>query len=1034
MKVAKIIILTLILAALATGSIYAQEQQWFGKNKVQYRTFNWYYIQTRHYNIYFYQDADILAEFAARELEKAYDIVSEELNYDIKKTIPVIIYKSHNEFQQTNVISSLIEEGVGGFTEVFKNRVVIPFNGSYEDFRHVLHHELTHAVTFDMLYGNVFSSLISRQYLFRMPLWFAEGYAEYSSRYGWDTFADMYMRDATIHGYLTPLQYAGGFLVYKEGQSAMMYLAEKYGEDKITEILAKGKIHLTIDKAMKAAIGKNMEEFNQEWMLQMRKEYWPEIVLRTEPSEIAKPLTNHEQDGSFYNEKPEFAPSGDRLAFFSDRSNYPEILVISTIDGAIIDRVIKGAKSAEFESFHSYQSGLSWTSDSKKLAFVSKGFGKDRLNIIDVKKKDIVKKFKFGFDSIVSPEFSSSDREIVFSGTNDGKTDLYITDVITQELTRLTDDMYDDKEADFSLDGRYIYFSSDRPADPSGYDDTTFKYGNYNIFRLEIETGEIKAITDTTGINTDPAVSPDGKRICFVSDRNGIYNLYIKEMETGEVYPVTDALSGCFSPTWSPDGDQIAFSGFRKAGFDIFLMKKIRPIETEGEGLKPTPYMAGDPNSIFVPGDFDETAPDTVESILAREGSDLDFSDYIFRAGKSDLDDASVELEDTSEAEEEEDDSSYVYVDDNGDLKKKKYSPKFTADLVGGDLGYDTFYGFSGQSFIAFSDVFGDHNFFLSTNLGNFFDQSNIRFFYSYTRHRMDYGLGLFHSQNYYIDSIDRLFNDRVYGGTLSISRPFSKFMRFEMGVNHVTIKRKYYDPPFDNGQDRSFLLTSSIVADYVRWGFTGPIDGSRYALHYSHSFEDVLGSDLAFRTVELDYRRYFNIKDRYLFAFRFAGAASYGRTPQEFYLGGTANWIGSNLKREDVYGVRDIYFGRLATPLRGFEYYEVSGDRYALFNLELRYPFIDYFKMRFPLPMTLAYVNGVMFYDMGAAWYEDDGFRGVRTTYDDTRLDDLKAGFGFGARANLGIFVLKYDAAWSTDWNDVSAKPMHYFSFGAEF
>src|SRR3972149_45262 len=99
--------------------------------------------------------------------------------------------QSPNEFQQTNVVSDLIEENVGGFTEAFKNRVVIPFNGSFEDFRHVLHHELTHALIFDMLYGNILHSLFSRQALFNLPLWFSEGFAEFSSRHGLDYQGDM---------------------------------------------------------------------------------------------------------------------------------------------------------------------------------------------------------------------------------------------------------------------------------------------------------------------------------------------------------------------------------------------------------------------------------------------------------------------------------------------------------------------------------------------------------------------------------------------------------------------------------------------------------------------------------------------------------------------------------------------------------------------------------------------------------------------------------------------------------------------------
>ena len=181
----------------------------------------------------------VTAKFAAAVLESSYVEISEELNYVIQKRVPVFVYNSHNDFQQTNIISSLIPEGVGGFTEAFKNRIVIPFSGSYEEFRHVLHHELTHAVIYDLLYGNMFSSLLSRQRLFQLPLWFAEGYAEYSSRHGWDYYSDMFVRDATINNYLAPPWYLGGFLAYKQGQAMVKYIADEYGEDQLGKILKK---------------------------------------------------------------------------------------------------------------------------------------------------------------------------------------------------------------------------------------------------------------------------------------------------------------------------------------------------------------------------------------------------------------------------------------------------------------------------------------------------------------------------------------------------------------------------------------------------------------------------------------------------------------------------------------------------------------------------------------------------------------------------------------------------------------------------
>ena len=137
-QVTLVCILILILLAPITNS----QETYFGKNKVRYKDFEWSFIQTRHFDIHFYEDAYPTAKFASTVLESSYTEITNELNYMIQRRIPVFVYNSQNDFQQTNITSGLISEGVGGFTEVFKNRIVIPFSGSYEDFRHVLHHDL----------------------------------------------------------------------------------------------------------------------------------------------------------------------------------------------------------------------------------------------------------------------------------------------------------------------------------------------------------------------------------------------------------------------------------------------------------------------------------------------------------------------------------------------------------------------------------------------------------------------------------------------------------------------------------------------------------------------------------------------------------------------------------------------------------------------------------------------------------------------------------------------------------------------------
>ncbi len=1016
------LIILSLASVLLLGQAAAQEP-YFGKNKVHYKYFDWYLIQSENFDVHYYKGEYVLAKFAADVLQDAYLKVRRELRYDLTKRIPVIIYNSPNDFQQTNVIPNLIDEGVGGFTEAFKTRIVVPFTGSYEDFRHVLHHELTHAVTYNMLYGNNFGSLFSRQYLFQLPLWFAEGYAEYSSRGGWDIQADMVIRDAAINGYLTPLEFAGGYLVYKEGQSAINYIVEKYGEEKLSEILNKGRSQLSMDKALKSAIGLDQKGLSEEWMKAQRKRYWPEIALRKEAKEFAKQLTHHPKDGSFINEKPAFSPTGDRLAIFSDRSDYTEIYIISAIDGKEIKRLVKGERSGDFESLHSYVSGLSWSPDGKNLVFASKSKGSDVLHLIRVKDRKIYKKLHVRLDAIRSPSWSPDGERIAFVGIKDGKSDIYVSDIEEGTLLKLTDDFYGDEDPSFSPDSRFLAFSSDRPLDSFG-DSSEYEYGHYNIHLLDLESRKITALTKGKGSNTSPTWSPDGSKICFVSDRNGIYNLYLADMDSSAVFPITNVLSGCFSPSWSKDGDKIAFSAFQKGGWDIFVIKEIKPAAEE-ESLAKTPYL------LALELDTVSVAVDTVEEKV--EEPRKDFSSYVFRAGKNELD----SLAELVEAEIPERKDTITYRLPNGEYRESKYKLKFTPDLVSGALSYDTFFGFQGQSLIAVSDMLGNHTFILATDIVNTIDQSNFQIFYLYQARRLNLGTGIFHTKYYYIDDLDRLFSDRMYGAIAYLSFPFSKFTRVDLNVTQLSVDRRYFDlhPRTQTYDDRSVkVLVASLswINDTVLWGHTGPINGSRSLFSYEYA-PYITPKSLTYGAARMDFRKYFHFKKRYNFVFRLTGGLSHGDDQKRFFLGGQSNWIGPSLGSGDVYGINELYFGNIVTPLRGYRYYEISGTKFFLTNIELRYPFVEHLIMKFPLPLTLHYVNGALFYDMGAAWDENDTFKGG-TSEGGTRLKDIKAGFGFGARVNLGFLVLRYDLGWATDFDWVAAKPRHYVSLGAEF
>ncbi|HEX9972559.1 MAG TPA: biopolymer transporter Tol, partial [bacterium] len=364
----KRVVLVLFFFGLLTPQ--ALLSQYFGKNKVQYGLFDWQYIQSEHFDVYFTEGGERIAEFAAEIAEASYQQLKTDLRFELTDRIMIITHNSHNDFGQTNVDLSPSEESVGGFTEFFKNRVVVPYEGEWEKFRHVIHHELTHAVMLQMVYGSGVQSIITGMARLRLPLWLIEGLAEYESR-GWDTESDMFMRDATLNGYVPDIDYLYGFMAYKGGQSVLYFLDQKYGGEKIGELLGKVKISKSMERGLKQAIGVETKDLTKKWHMHLKREYWPDIADRKEPEEIAKRLTDHTKWRNFVNSGPALSPKGDKIAFLSDRTGYFDIFLMSAIDGRILGKLVSGQQSGDIEELHWLRAGISWSPDSKFIVFAA---------------------------------------------------------------------------------------------------------------------------------------------------------------------------------------------------------------------------------------------------------------------------------------------------------------------------------------------------------------------------------------------------------------------------------------------------------------------------------------------------------------------------------------------------------------------------------------------------------------------------------------------------------------------------------------
>jgi len=569
-KIVASMALVAVLCLIAPSPAYGQ--YYFGKNKVQYTDFDWHLMTTDHFNIYFYTDEAEIASVAAGLAENSYEILSARFNHEVKRKIPLIIYSSPNYFSQTNVVGGLLPESVGGFTEFLKGRVVVPYHGSYHDFEHVIQHELVHVFMLSKL-----DAVTDRRQQVRYaypPLWFTEGIAEFWSK-EWDTEADMMLKDMVIGGRLFTIpnlwQINGSYFMYKLGESICAFIDSAYGEDKLVSIFDNWHKGRTFDDVVKITLGDDLRELSRKWEYSLKKRYFPELDGLGLPDMESDRITR-----SGYNVKavPIRYDDGngekDWVVFTANRLGYTGLYMKPLLrrKGGV-KTLVKGERSADFESLHLLRSGID-VFNSDKIVFSSKSKERDVIYIYDLEDGRVTRRYEFS-DLVAarSPRFSPEGGEVVFSGVRkSGQADLYILNLDDESYRRLTDDIYYDIDPTFSSDGRSVCFSSDRGLHGPK--------GAQNLYRLNLATGRITQLTYGFYRDMTPEVTDGG--VYFSSNRGGSFNLFYLA-EDGTLTRQSTYVTGAFDPRLSPDGKRLTYTGYQNLSFQVFSMDLVEEPE-----------------------------------------------------------------------------------------------------------------------------------------------------------------------------------------------------------------------------------------------------------------------------------------------------------------------------------------------------------------------------------------------------------------------------------------------------------------------
>jgi len=565
------------LAALVILGLLAASRdafaQGFGKNKVQYETLRWSVLETPHVHLHFYAAEESLARKLAAFSESVCVEYDGRFQLHPIHHVPFLLYSAHYLFQQTNATPEMLTEGVGGLTELVKGRVMIPHNGSWARLQWVTRHELTHWYMMEKISSVMHQHHRTQPYM--PPLWFVEGLAEYCGTH-WDEDAEGLLRDAVTSGEARPLTHSdditGTVLMYKEGQSFLLYLRDTYGDSRIFGILQNWWRADDFETAFRVTLGVSLEQVDIDWYASLRRHYYPEAAAESEPREIAHRMTERGR----FNLGPRAVSGGgaggdSSLAFCFFEASEDGIKLVMNEPAAGHRRterlLLTGGLSPSYESFHLFENRPQ-VSASGQIVLSAKHQERDALYIVDSRSGRVLRRLEFpGMVEIHDPCLAPGDSAVVFSGQDlSGRADLYRASWPAggTRLERLTDDDYDDLEPDISPDGRWVVWASDRGE----------RAGHYDLFRLALAGGVPERLSEApAGDDRQPAYSPDGKWIAFRSTRGGTSDLWVRSAEpSAEARRVTRLIGPATDPDWLPDGRGLLFTAQSGITFQTYAL------------------------------------------------------------------------------------------------------------------------------------------------------------------------------------------------------------------------------------------------------------------------------------------------------------------------------------------------------------------------------------------------------------------------------------------------------------------------------
>ena len=1038
----------------------------FGKNRVQYRSFEWRYFEEGIFEIYHYREGDQIAGQVARILDREAKALAPMFGRSLAGPIQVLVFKSQEEFRQSNVgimTSQDQETNIGGTAKLVGSKMFLYGKGDRLELERDVREGLARILFNQAMYESQWTEALRNGNLVQVPEWMSEGAARYAAR-GLDAASAAYILDACQTGGFRRLDQTSGRDAAILGQAVWAYVADIYGLPTIANVLYMTRITRSPENGFRLATGSYLADLAEEVRAyHLRRapldhnNYLPDfethkefrLARRSAGAELSMKLNRRFEYTQFVP-----SPDGSTWAFTTNERGQLRIGTLDVETGKQTWHAVLGHRLARMEDDHPPR--LAWHPKGKSLAFATELRGAPRLGLVNLQTGEVDLRELFKIDQVLDMAYSPNGSYILMSALEDGQSDLFKYDIVANNQRPLWRDRFDDLSPAFWPESNTFIFASNRPDDTLRNDKLDHPFSpNLDLYVANLTDDPITLTRWTQTPEVDerqPQPRGHGEFTFITNDQGqptrlgfGWRDSTIVAVDTVVRYRNFSQLrEALVLPTPTTEAlvlQDEALLSVRRAGQTNVLSV---PLPNFGQLHTPSrPTMIGKPPNAEHPS----TLPDWS---MTWEEDQINFRSYVFEQEKR----ADSPRDTTQAAKKQSEKPNWPR------LVPKNYRLNYALDKIQTQLNntFNTsFYqpyngqvnaqpGLGNATEIRISDVMDDRHFVggytIPINLSNTF----FGLAYLNLEGQIDKELSFQRQSSARIDpSTGQLVETATHLLRREWRWAFDEVRSLRWGIaarfnRDVVQGTDLFSLTADNSTGEQLGLQVAWVHDDTRSPRLNIHHGFR-ARVWAEYFMDGVGTANAnssnsgfstpdngwsFGTIGFDARRYFPLVGPGILALRTAGDWSIGQKKLLHMLGGTDNSfsLSGNANTPVDPDIPYTYQSRI-TPLRGFQNNVRNGANMMVANAEIRMPifFNSSGKSDF-----LKHLQAVAFADVGAAWtglhpYTDDNTfnfvtveaNPITVTVNNNR-EPILYDLGFGLRSRFLGYWLAADWAYGVD------------------